>query len=280
MSIRIPEPKKNGDKLLVWWLRSSIWERRYGLARLFFFAFVWLTGAYFAPRDVVAIGRLTEWGQSLAALSMGAMTLVWNHLVVEGYIIDSARSPNSLWWLLIWIGPAGIVYFIWLLHRETWPWERPLAWMRKKWEKRPRWLRRRRKERLEDGYEVLRAWERLAAQKEAERKRLKGEEEDRFFSWEPKPNPPVQTAVRNASFPPPQSRPPTVKPAAVETPVEEASRNEKPVPQERPPEKPVQLVLPMGEGKDRHGTSFPIGPLQPTHLSAKPNSLNSTGHAR
>jgi hypothetical protein len=39
----------------------------------------------------------------------------------------------------------------------------------------------------------------------------------------------------------------------VETPVEEASRNEKPVPQERPPKKPVQLVLPMGEGKEKPG---------------------------
>jgi hypothetical protein len=141
MSIRIPEPKKNGDKLLVWWLRLSTADRWFALLYSLFLVAIWLTGAYYAARDVVGIGRLTGWGQTLAALNMGALTFVWNGLVRARYISDNAQSPSSLWWLLVWIGPAGVVYFIWLLHRETWPWERPLAWMRKKWEKRPRWLR-------------------------------------------------------------------------------------------------------------------------------------------
>jgi hypothetical protein len=252
MSIRIPEPKKNGDKLLVWWLRSSTWDRRCALSYLLLFAIIWLTGAYFAPRDVVEIGRLSGWGQMLAALSMGGMALVWNQLVVQGYIVDNAQAPSSLWWLLVWIGPAGVVYFIWLLHQEVWPWERPLAWIRKKWEKRPKWLRRRRKERFKDGVEVWSDWERSMALKALGRKRPV-DDEHWIFPGKPKPTPPVQTAVRNGLPPSSQSSRPPAKPTAgVETPAEAASRNEKPVPQpaERPP---VQLALPMGEGKEKPG---------------------------
>ena len=244
MSIQIPEPQQNGDKLLVWWLLLSTEDRWFVGAFLFLFATFWLTGASFAPEDVVAIGRMAGLGQRLAALSMGALTFVWNELVRTGYIIDSTQSPNSLWLLLVWIGPVGMGYFIWLLHQETWPWERPLTRMREKWKKRPRWLRRRSKERVKDGVEVWSDWERSMALKALGRKRPE-EERDWFFPREPRPVPSGQTAVKNTLLS--QSNVAHVNPSAeAETAVKkEPSGKETDQAAKKLMEKPVQLTLPM-----------------------------------
>jgi hypothetical protein len=248
MIIRIPEPKKNGDKLLVWWLRLSTEDRWVMGGWLFLFAVVWLTGVYFAPREVSAIGRMEGWGQPLAALSTGGLTLVWRELVRGGSIIDNLQSPSPLWVLLVWIGPAGMVYFIWLLHQESWPWERPLAWMREKLQKRPRWLGRRRKKRVKGEVEVWSAEERAMALKALGRKRSE-EDTEWSFPREPRAVPAGQTAVKNILPPLSQSNAAHVSPSAAgETTVEKEPSGEAAVQAaNKGQEKPVQLTLPMAE---------------------------------
>ncbi|MFZ0545699.1 MAG: hypothetical protein WAM60_09700 [Candidatus Promineifilaceae bacterium] len=251
MSIQIPKPKKNGDKLLVWWLRLSTENRWFALLYSLFPIAIWLTGAHFAPQDVVEIGRLAGRGQTLAALSMGAMTFVWYELVRAGHIIDSVQSPSSLWLLLVWIGPVGVVYSIWLLHQESWPWERPLAWLWEKWQKLPRWLRPKSKERFKDGDEVMRAWEKMMAQKKVRRKQPV-DDQDYFFPWETKLNSQAQTTVGESLPQPHQSSPFPVKAPATESAVEEKPRNERTTQAAKKPlEKPVQLQLPMVEAGEK-----------------------------
>jgi type IV secretory pathway TraG/TraD family ATPase VirD4 len=114
-------PVKIAHHLQQWWGEMAPAARKRWRAALALFTVFWLAGAWYAPRAVDGIARLTGPERPFMALGMGGFSFLWGGLKALGFLEETVRKTNLLWIPLALALPAAVVVFIILLDQPLSP---------------------------------------------------------------------------------------------------------------------------------------------------------------